>query len=101
MFTWKDGKLEGVNTEAFDRANEAFELFQALYDTYYGSIEIDENLVAIHTGGWSDNEELISEFRETLWWFRYHKITAAGGHYFFNTDFTNGKKEWIINAVNI
>lgn len=78
-------------------ADEAFLLFKSMYDTHYGSIEEDENLISIHTGGWSDNEELIREFEETGWWFKYHKITAKGGHYYFNTDFY-AEKEWQIVA---
>lgn len=66
-----------------------------MYDTNYGSIEEDENLISIHTGGWSDNEELIREFKETGWWFKNHEITARGGHYYFNTDFC-ADKEWKI-----
>lgn len=90
-----NGKIGGFNPEAFDLAEESFELFKSLYDTQYGSIEEDENLVSIHTGGWSDNEELIEELRRTSWWFKFHQITICGGHYYFDTDF-HGKKEWQI-----
>jgi len=61
------------------------------------SINVDENenVIAIHTGGWSENEELIEEFKETAWWFKFHVITARGGHYYFNTD-SHADKEWKI-----
>ncbi len=95
MYVKENGKIVNVNPEAFELANEAFKLFKQLYDCNYGSIEEDENLIEIHTGGWSENEALIEEFKQTGWWFRYHKITAKGGHYFFNMDFY-ADKEWKI-----
>jgi hypothetical protein len=99
LFTKKNGLLIDFNPKVIQLADEAFELFKSLYDTHYGSIEEDENLVSIHTGGWSDNEALIEEFKETGWWIRYHKITVRGGHYFFNTD-TTCEKDWKIVKTN-
>jgi hypothetical protein len=72
-------------------SDEAFELLKDLYNTHYGSIDEDENLISIHTGGWSDNEELIAEFRQTGWWLMHLEIEARGGHYFFETE---GEKSW-------
>lgn len=74
---------------------ESFELFKSLFDNNYGLIEEDDNLISIHTGGWSDNEDLINEFKETIWWRSNHKITEKGGHYFFDTD-THKDKKWKI-----
>lgn len=91
----ENGKIVGVNPVALEFADEAFLLFKELFDTDYGSINEDKNLISIHTGGWSENESLIYEFQQTGWWFRYHNITAEGGHYFFNTDI-NADKEWRI-----
>jgi len=88
-------KDEKFNTEAFDLADEAFRLFKELYDTYYGSIYEDENLISIHTGGWSDNEELIEEFKLTSWWFRFHEISRKGGHYYFDTNY-DAEKKWCV-----
>lgn len=95
MYERKNSKIVKVNPKAFELADEAFILFKDLFDTHYGAITEDENLISIHTGGWSENEVLINEFKHTGWWFKYHKITAKGGHYYFNTD-VHGEKEWII-----
>jgi hypothetical protein len=95
LFKWENDKIVGSNPESLKLADEAFSLFKDLYNTDYGSIEEDGNLIAIHTGGWSDNEELIAEFRKTVWWHKYHQITATGGHYYFNTDFYSDK-DWNI-----
>lgn len=96
-----NGKIIDTNKSAFIEENieSSFELFKSLYDEHYGSIEINDNLISIHTGGWSENEYLIGEFMETLWWKKYHKITAVGGHYFFNTDFCS-EKEWKIVSTD-
>ena len=93
----KNGKIVDVNPNAINLADESFLLFKQLYDTHYGSINEDENLISVHTGGWSENEALIYEFMQTAWWFKYHEITAKGGHYFFNTDI-HGNKDWEIKA---
>ena len=98
MYNTKNGKIISVNKKAFAFANEAFLLFKSLFNIIYGSIEEDGNLISIHTGGWSDNEELINEFAETAWWVRYHKITARGGHYYFDTDFHSDNKWQIIKT---
>jgi hypothetical protein len=97
MYEKENGKIVNVNTKALELADEAFLLFKSMYDTNYGSIDEDDNLISIHTGGWSENEALIYEFMETGWWFKNHKITAKGGHYYFNTDFY-ADKEWNIIA---
>ena len=98
LYNYEDGKIVGVNPNAIEFAEETFELFKELYDTSYGSINEDENLISIHTGGWSENEHLISQFKETGWWFKYLKITAAGGHYYFDTEF-HADKKWKIKPV--
>lgn len=100
LYVKENGRIIGINPNAIKLADEAFFLFKELYDTNYGSIHEDDNLISIHTGGWSENESLIYEFMETGWWFKYHEITAKGGHYFFNTDIHN-KKEWKVNAVDV
>lgn len=99
LYKTKKGKIIDVNPKALEQCTEALEKLIELYNIDYGSIEIKNNLVSIHTGGWSDNEYLISQFKDTAFWFKYHKITAKGGHYYFNTD-TNGSSEWVISIKN-
>ena len=99
LFDKRDGVIIGVHPETFELADEAFELFKDLFDGNYGEIEEDDNLIAIHTGGWSENEKLIDEFKETSWWAKYHEITTRGGHFYFDTDpysKNTGKWNWII-----
>ena len=81
---------------AFSKKDEAFAIFQSMYHDDYGSVNIDENLVSIHTGGWSENEYLISIFKKTEWWRQNFRIQITGGHYYFDTDRINGIKEWDI-----
>lgn len=97
MYKRENGKIVSVNQKTFELADEAFLLFKELFDCNYGSINEDENLISIHTGGWSENECLIDEFEQTGWWFRYHQISANGGNYYFNTDIFS-EKEWEIVA---
>jgi len=101
MYKWKNGKIVGFNQKKFGSVDETFLLFKELFNHNYGSIEEDENLISIHSGGWSDNEDLIEEFQHTAWWFRFHKITAVGGHYFFDTDIYAHKKWQIIKSLDV
>lgn len=95
LYIRENCKIIDVNHSAIKLADEAFELFKSMFNHEYGSIEEDENLVEIHTGVWYENEELIDEFKETAWWYNYHKITTVGGHYYFNKDI-HAIKEWKI-----
>jgi len=95
----ENGKVE-LNRPALTKKmmNKSFELFMNLYDNHYGTIIKNDNLISIHTGGWSENEALISEFEQTAWWARYHKITQKGGHYYFDLE-DNGDKEWRVVSI--
>ena len=85
------------NTLAYELSKEAFEVFESAYDTFYGSIGKDENLIEIHTGGWSDNEFLIEQLQRTGFWTMFFKAKLAGGHYYF--DLGGGDKEWSVVKV--
>ena len=90
------GQIVGVNSDAFDLAGEAFSLFKELFNDNYGSIREHENLISIHSGGWSDNESLIMDFKETGWWVKNYKISRVGGHYYFDTDI-HADNKWSIS----
>ena len=94
-YLYKEGVIENINIEAFEKTEEVFEIFKSLYDQGCGSIREEGNLISIHSGGWSENEYLIDEFKKTIFWYKHHKITANGGHYYFNTD-TSKDKDWKI-----
>lgn len=86
---------------ALDKKDEAFELFKQMYHMDYGSINIDDNLVSIHSGGWSDNEYLISVFNKTEWWRQNFILRVTGGHYYFDTNKRKGEKEWdVVKKLN-
>lgn len=75
----------------------AFEVFCENYDIMYGSLNIEDNLIEIHTGGWSENEYLVSSLQKTAWWLSINYIYQSGGHYYIDTDAHNeDKKHWVI-----
>lgn len=51
--------------------------------TGYGSGEIKDGVLTLHTGGWSGCEDLISAAAGSVWWFRWWHSTTRGGHYVF------------------
>ena len=85
--------VEGVN-------DNCFEYFESIYDQHYGSIEKEDNLIAIHTGGWSDNETAIYYLKNTIWWMMYFVAEFSGGHYYFDLDKMNSElNHWKVSKV--
>ena len=52
----------------------------------YDSINYEDGLLEIHTGGWSGNEEIIDELKKTDLWLTKFKCHQTGGHYFFELE---------------
>lgn len=53
------------------------------WNTDYGKIDFDEKSLTLITGGWSDNEEIISVLQNTLFWTFYWQQSERGGKYIF------------------
>lgn len=71
--------------------------FKRKYDQHYGTIKIERNLISISTGGWSDNEDLLEEFKKTWFYRLYFSHMSTGGHYYLDTDKNNKEsKHWRI-----
>lgn len=96
LYITEKGKIVGVNEDAYKYKWQAYRIFKELFDEGYGSISEDGDLIEIHTGGWSDNEALINEFKETVFWFMFHQIEVSGGHYYFNTGGLQSEQSWEI-----
>ena len=55
----------------------------------------DNNQWILHTGGWSGNEEIISEMQSNMFfWFFYWEESRRGGHYKFSSIYTVHKKHY-------
>lgn len=50
----------------------------------WGFVRHDKGHLELHTAGWSGNEAIIRELKETALWLMDWKRTEAGGHYYFN-----------------
>lgn len=49
-----------------------------------GDVEKDVDILELHTGGWSGNEEIIGELQQTFFWMFYWQCSIRGGHYYFH-----------------
>ena len=49
--------------------------------------------LALHTGGWSGNEDIIRELEQTWFWFMYWCQSHRGGHYYFEIRWNEWVKE--------
>ena len=63
--------------------------------TYNDAIEYKDGLLEIHTYGWSGNEEIISELKNTDLWLMKFRAQQSGGHYYFKID-SDSDEDWHI-----
>ena len=56
-------------------------------------VEIDSDKIELHTLGWSGNEDIIRELKNSSLWLIHWRKTFAGGHYYF--DLGRDKEEYV------
>lgn len=89
--------VENSSEDIISKSWVDFFNFKRNYDHHYGTIKIDRNLISISTGGWSDNEDLLEEFKKTFFYKLYFSMMSTGGHYYLDTDKNNkDDKHWTI-----
>lgn len=71
-----------------NNCNECIHIIEKHWNTDYGTISIDKTeegtiIVELTTGGWSENEELINEIADTMFWFLWWFESKRGGYYKF------------------
>lgn len=60
----------------------------------YGYIKLNIKMASkrfkleLHTGGWSENEEIIEELQKNLFWLFCWQKSERGGHYYFEGDYS-------------
>jgi hypothetical protein len=75
--------------------NELVEYIRDLWWFSQDGIEYQDGLLEIHTLGWSGNEDIVAELKNTdLWMFKF-KAQTAGGHYYFKID-SESEHDWYI-----
>jgi len=63
------------------------EFIMDIWDSHYGKIKLHEKdedgyrTLEIHTGGWSENEEIIMFLEQTMFWGMFWWKSERGGHY--------------------
>jgi hypothetical protein len=62
---------------------------------YDDAVVYEDGLLELHTYGWSGNEEIISELKDTDLWLMKFKAHLAGGHYYFKID-SDSEHDWHI-----
>ena len=63
---------------------EFVQLIIDLWDTNYGSATYENGILELHTGGWSENEEVYSAIRQNFMFMSgYWTLELHGGHYWF------------------
>ncbi len=81
-----------LNKEELEKLNksniyECINIIIKHWNTDYGTFNIQEESESITleltTGGWSENEEIISELSETMFWSFWWEESKRGGYYKF------------------
>lgn len=76
----------------YGNTNKHKELIDLLFDiwTYKDYISFTDGKLELHTGGYSANEEIITELSQTSFWFFFWQKSERGGHHYFTI--WNGEK---------
>ncbi len=90
-----------LNPRYEEQSNDrAFEHFCELFDHHFGEVRVENHLISIHTGGYSENEVVVRHFTKTLWWRSHLVHESRGGHYYFDLDFQKDP-DWIISKSTL
>jgi hypothetical protein len=65
--------------------------------TYDDAIHEEDGLLEIHTLGWSGNEDIIHELKQTAFWMMRLQAYQTGGHYYFRME----DSEWTYSVEKI
>lgn len=64
--------------------DDLVQLILDLWDNDYGSATYENGILELHTGGWSENEEVYSAIRQNFMFMSgYWTLELHGGHYWF------------------
>lgn len=63
-------------------------------------IEIENNKIELHTLGWSGNEDIVRELKNSSLWLMHWRKTHTGGHYYFNLERDEEKFTYDEDAYN-
>jgi hypothetical protein len=58
-------------------------LLREIWNENYGRIDIVDDTLTLHTGGWSGNEVIIEALTKTIFWSFCWEKSWRGGHYEF------------------
>lgn len=59
------------------------------------AIEYKDGLLELHTYGWSGNEDIIAQLKDTNLWLLKLRAQQSGGHYYFKID-SEAEEDWHI-----
>jgi hypothetical protein len=79
------------------------DLIESTWDMGYGSMERKEGWFSLATGGWSENEYIISEMMSNrFWWMNYWRVSKRGGYYEFAKEIIieRSDKELIVDFLD-
>ena len=64
--------------------DDLVQLILDLWDNSYGSATYENGILELHTGGWSENEEVYSAIQQNMMFMSgYWTLSLHGGHYWF------------------
>ena len=79
----QETKVLLAKTLPYDFTSGAEFLLQALKDTGYGVGSLVDDVLTLHSCGWSDAEEIIEGAMLSTWWQAWWYSSTVGGHYVF------------------
>jgi hypothetical protein len=69
----------------YGNTNKHIELIKLLQNIWHWPdyIKYEDGKLELHTGGWSENERIITELAQTIFWAFFWQKSERGGHHYF------------------
>ncbi len=69
-----------------DSCDELIEYVKGLWNYGEHAYKLEDGMFELHTLGWSGNESIIYELKNTILWSMKFRAQLSGGHYYFRLD---------------
>ena len=101
---WGSEKNEEKNELVFGKffsssnTSELIEYVKSLWNYGDYAYKEEDGLFELHTFGWSGNESIVYELKNTILWMMKLRVHQTGGHYYFKLD-KDSDYDWEVTKV--
>ena len=67
-----------------------------VWNTDYGTFDLNAGTLKLVTGGWSGNEDILAAMNKNMFWSCYWQRAERGGTFYFDDKLVAADLKWII-----